>query len=103
MLKSLGFNVIEAQNEEQAVEAARNLKEKLDLILTDVVIPGIRAPALTVRLKKLHPEAKVLFMSGYTENAIAHYGIIYPGVNFIQKPFTVEEIGKKIVEVLKKD
>lgn len=102
MLRSMGYKVLEAQSEEKAVEVAKNTEEKIDLILTDVVIPGIKAPALTVKIKKLHPEAQILFMSGYTENAVAHHGIIYPGVNFIQKPFSPEQLHSKIQEVLKK-
>jgi YesN/AraC family two-component response regulator len=97
----MGFKVIEAQNEEQAVEVAKNTGERIDIIITDVVIPGIKAPVLIAKLKKFHPNAKVLFMSGYTENAIAQYGILYPGINFIQKPFSKEELERKILEILK--
>jgi len=101
MVRSMGFKVIEAQNEEQAVEVAKNTGERIDIIITDVVIPGIKAPVLIAKLKKFHPNAKVLFMSGYTENAIAQYGILYPGINFIQKPFSKEELERKILEILK--
>lgn len=101
MLKGMGYKVLEAQSEEKAIEIAKSTKEKIDLLLTDVVIPGIRAPALTVKIRKIHPECQVLFMSGYTENTIAHYGIIHPGINFIQKPFSPEQLKKKIEEVLK--
>ena len=70
------------------------------MILTDVVMPGMSGRELAERLQQIHPEAKVLYMSGYTDNAIAHHGILEPGINFIQKPFTVEGLAKKVREVL---
>ena len=57
---------------------------------------------LVDRLKVIHPETKVLYMSGYTDNAILHRGILEPGTNFIQKPFTVESLPRKVWEVLNK-
>ncbi|MDW8001113.1 MAG: PAS domain S-box protein [Deltaproteobacteria bacterium] len=103
MLQGSGFSVLEAENESRALEIAKSFEGKIDVILTDVIMPRIKAPALIVKIRSLHPEAKVIFMSGYTENVIAQYGILYPGVNYIQKPFTPEELKKKILEVLKKD
>jgi len=63
-------------------------------------MPGIGGRELTDHLISLHPEMKVLYMSGYTENAIVHHGILIEGINYIQKPFTVDGLTKKVREVL---
>jgi two-component system cell cycle sensor histidine kinase/response regulator CckA len=68
----------------------------------DVVIPGMDGRELTNRLKSSHPEMKVLYMSGYTDNAIVHHGVLKKGMNFIQKPFTIDELARKVREVLDK-
>ncbi len=102
MLRNSGFKVLEAKNEDEALKVASDFKERIDVIVTDVVIPGIKAPALVAKIKKIHPEAKILYMSGYTENVISHQGIVFPGVNFIQKPFALEDLKTKIIELLKK-
>ena len=68
----------------------------------DVVIPGMDGRELTNRLKSSHPEMKVLYMSGYTDNAIVHHGVLKKGMNFIQKPFTIDELMNKVRKVLDK-
>jgi DNA-binding NtrC family response regulator len=55
---------------------------------------------LVERLQRIHPESKVLYMSGYTDNVILHHGILEPGINFMQKPFTLENLARKVREVL---
>jgi DNA-binding NtrC family response regulator len=57
---------------------------------------------LVERLQRIHPESKVLYMSGYTDNVILHHGILEPGINFMQKPFTLENLARKVREVLDK-
>ena len=66
-------------------------------------MPKVNGPELAKRLVVLHPEMKVLFMSGYTGNAIVHHGVLDKGVNYIQKPFTTEGLAKKVGEVLDED
>ena len=79
-----------------------NKARAIQLPITDVVMPGMSGSKLADRLKAIHPEAKTLYMSGYTDNAILHHGILEPGINFIQKPFTVESLPRKVREVLDK-
>jgi DNA-binding NtrC family response regulator len=73
------------------------------MVLTDVVMPGISGPQLTDQLINLHPKMKVLYMSGYTDNAVFHHGVLEKGVNYIQKPFTIDGLMKKMREVLDKN
>ena len=103
MLKKQGYSVLEADDEEEALLICRQYKDTIHLMVTDVVMPGISGPELAKRLVVIHPEMKVLYMSGYADNAIVHHGVLKEGVNFIQKPFTIEGLAKKVREVLDKD
>ena len=68
--------------------------------MTDVVMPEMNGRDLAERLLALHPELKVLFMSGYTANVIAHHGVLDEGVHFIQKPFSMQDIARKVREAM---
>ncbi len=70
------------------------------MTLTDVVMPGMSGKELSEKVAPLQPEMKVLFMSGYTSDAIVHQGVLAPGVAFIQKPFAVASLARKTREVL---
>ena len=72
------------------------------MIVTDVVMPGMDGRELANCLKVHHPKMKVLYMSGYTDNAIVHHGVLKKGMNFIQKPFTIDGLLRKVREVLDK-
>jgi FixJ family two-component response regulator len=72
----------------------------IDVLLTDVVMPGASGPELTRLLMAQHPSLKVVYMSGYTEDTIVHHGVLNPGIAFLNKPFTSEKLGRKIREVL---
>ena len=72
----------------------------IDLLLTDVVMPGASGPELVTRLVERRPALKVIYMSGYTDEAIVHHGVLDPGIAFLHKPFTSESLGQKIREVL---
>ena len=72
----------------------------IDVLLTDVVMPGASGPELTRELIERRPSLKVIYMSGYTEDAIVHHGVLAPGIAFVHKPFTSQTLGRKIRQVL---
>ncbi len=101
ILSGQGYHVIQAGNGEEALKVAReNPSKRIHLLLTDVVMPGMSGRELATTLGLQHPEMKVLYMSGYTDNAIVHHGVLEEGVNYIQKPFTLEGLARKVREVL---
>ena len=86
-----------------ALKLAKQHTGPIDLLMTDVVMPEMNGRDLAERLKALHPGLKVLFMSGYTANVIAHRGILDKGVCFIQKPFNKRDLAKKVRGALGND
>jgi PAS domain S-box-containing protein len=102
LLKKQGYKVLEAPDGGQAFILCEQYHEPIHLILSDVVMPGINGRELVDRLQKIHPEARSLYMSGYTDNVIAHHGILEEGIEFIQKPFTLESLARKVRKVLDK-
>ncbi|KQC15101.1 MAG: hypothetical protein APR63_12740 [Desulfuromonas sp. SDB] len=102
ILKLKGYNVISAESGRKAVDLLKDYKGKIDLILTDVVMPEINGRQLYEIVAKTYPQVKVLYMSGYSENVIAHHGIIDASINFIQKPFSLKALAIKVREVLDK-
>lgn len=97
ILKKQGYKVLEASEGREALLLCEEFKEPIHLILTDVVMPGMSGRILAERLKEIHPEANALYMSGYTNNTILHHGVLEPGINFIQKPFTIDGLAPKQV------
>jgi len=103
ILKGQGYTVLEASDGEEAIRVAeKHAGNEIHLLLTDVVMPGISGHELANHLVSLFPKMKVLFMSGYADNAIVHHGVLEVGVNYIQKPFTVDALARKVREVLDK-
>jgi PAS domain S-box-containing protein len=100
ILKGLGYTILEAPEGGAALILCEDFKKPIHLILTDVVMPGMSGLKLVERLREIHPEIKVLYMSGYTDNAILHHGVLEKGTHFIQKPFTLENLARKVREVL---
>jgi CheY-like chemotaxis protein len=99
LLERLGYTVLVAANAAQAIVLFEK-HSSIDLLLTDVVMPGGSGPDLKNRLAKGRPQFKVLYMSGYTDDAIVHHGVLNPGIAFLHKPFTAHALGLKIREVL---
>jgi two-component system, cell cycle sensor histidine kinase and response regulator CckA len=100
MLGQLGYTVITAERPVEAIAAAENQETPIDLLLTDVVMPDMNGRELSELLQKRYPSLKVLFMSGYTVDVIAHRGILKEGVHFIAKPFSRQELSIKVREAL---
>jgi CheY-like chemotaxis protein len=102
ILGDLGYRVMQARSGAEAVAAAVGGADRIDLLLTDVVMPGMSGKELATQLVLHHPGMKVLFMSGYTDNAIVHHGVLDEGVSFIGKPYTPSALARKVREVLEK-
>lgn len=99
-LAAKGYRVMEAQNGESGVAVAARHNGKIDLVITDVVMPGMGGRELVKQLAQTRPETKVLYLSGYTEDAIVSEGTIESGAAFLQKPFTLQSLSRKVREVL---
>lgn len=100
LLRLLGYIVLEAENGTHALEVARETKREIHLLLTDVVMPGLGGRGLAKEFAKLRPRTKLLFMSGYTGQAVGESGSFGAGTFFIQKPFTRESLARKVREAL---
>ncbi len=99
-LRKYGFTVVEAGHGDEALLICEQAKAPIHLMLTDVVMPQMSGRVLAEQLAALHPEMKVIFMSGYTGDAIVHHGVLDSGLNFIQKPFKVLSLIEKVRGVL---
>jgi PAS domain S-box-containing protein len=99
MLQSQRYTALVAANAEEALRLFDD-NPSIDILLTDVVMPGRSGPELTTELIKRRPALKVIYMSGYTHEAIVHHGVLEPGIIFLHKPFTAEALGAKIGEAL---
>ena len=102
ILRMQGYRVLEASNPNTAFLTCNKREGHISLMITDVVMPEISGPELTKRLMLLYPEMKVLYMSGYAKNFISHQCILGKGEDYIQKPFTVNELATRVREVLDK-
>jgi len=100
MLERLGYTVLTANSPEEAIRIGNPSNIKIDLLITDVVMPSMNGCELAKTIAKVLPNIKCLYMSGYTSNVIAHRGVLDEGLNFIHKPFSKKDISLKIREIL---
>jgi two-component system, cell cycle sensor histidine kinase and response regulator CckA len=100
-LTSRGYNVFEAEHGEAGLRIAEETKSTIDILVTDVVMPGIGGRELARKILAKRPNIKVLYLSGYTEDAVVTQGALTPGTGFLQKPFTLQNLAKKVREVLR--
>jgi nitrogen-specific signal transduction histidine kinase/CheY-like chemotaxis protein len=99
VLEELGYWVIEAANSEEALRLLAK-KPRIDLLFTDVVLPGASGRELADQIKQLYPHVPVLYTTGYTRNAIVHQGRLDPGVQLLNKPYTQQDLARKVRELL---
>jgi len=100
MLETLGYNILTANSPQEALSIAKKYSGKIDIIVTDVVMPGLDGKKMSDKVIAIHPDVKVLFMSGYTSNVIEQHGLVGENVNFIQKPFQMDDLALKIRQTL---
>ena len=99
-LEQLGYRMLAASNAKEAIALVEGYSGKIDLLITDVVMPGLPGPELAEALLALRPDLKVIFISGYAEGSLAPNGILKPGTVLVNKPFTIRALTAKLREVL---
>jgi CheY-like chemotaxis protein len=100
ILEKQGYRVIAAQHGKEAMDIATKEEGKIDLVLTDIVMPGMNGRGLVERLAGIRPRIKSLYMSGYTDDDIVRRGFVEPSKSFLQKPFTSEALLRTVRKVL---
>ena len=103
ILESHGYEVMVASDAEEAFAMSRSFAGRIHLLLTDVIMPGMSGPQLADRISAERKDSRVLFMSGYTDTAISHHGVLEPGIWYLQKPFSPVGLAEKVREVLDSD
>ncbi len=99
-LRQHGYTVLSARSPAEALQIAQNYGEPIHLLVTDVVMPVMSGRELAEYLLRLYPQLRVLYVSGYTENTIAHHGVLEAGIHFLPKPYTPTQLAQKVREVL---
>jgi len=100
LLRSEGYRVLEASNGRAALELLQDQSVAVELLLTDVVLPGLSGTAVAEAARKLRPQLRVLYMSGYTEDAIVRHGELPPALNLLEKPFSGRNLLMRVREAL---
>jgi two-component system cell cycle sensor histidine kinase/response regulator CckA len=100
MLEAIGYTALATGSPLEALAFFEKDNVHIDLVITDVVMPGMSGKELNVRIEAIRPGVRVLFMSGYTTNVIAHRGVLDEGVYFIQKPFSMSDLARKVSEAV---
>jgi CheY-like chemotaxis protein len=100
VLADSGYEVLLAASPAEALALCRGNHPDIQLLVTDVILPGMNGPQLAAQVKQISPRTRVLYVSGYTSNAIVHYGVLDPGLWFLAKPFSLSELVAKVRQVL---
>ena len=100
ILERSGYTVLEAPTGKDALTIASKRQAPIHLLLTDVVMPEMSGSELAEQFAEFRPGSKVLYMSGYTDDAIVRHGILRPGIAYLQKPFSPDALARKVREVL---
>ena len=100
MLESQGYRLLEAASGSEALSLCQRYPERIHLLITDVVMPGMTGRELAMRLVALRPSLKTLYTSGYTATAIAYEGVLDAGAAYLSKPFSPAQLAAKVREVL---
>ncbi len=101
-LRNYGYKVLEAENGKDALRISKEHERPIDLMITDVVMPKMSGKETAERMQSLYPQMKVIYMSGYTDDAIARHRVLEPGLNFLEKPFSPKVLARKVRNVLDK-
>jgi two-component system, cell cycle sensor histidine kinase and response regulator CckA len=99
-LQEFGYTILKAHSPREAIQISESHRGPIHLMVTDVIMPGMNGNQLASRLSAPRPEMKVLYVSGYTDNAIVHHGVLEPGLAFLQKPFSPKTLARKAGELL---
>jgi len=100
ILEEKGYQVLESSRGEIAMEVSKKYKSPIDLMITDIVMPGMGGKKLVQKIKKHRPQLKILYISGYTDEIISQHGVLEEGTHFLQKPFLPQSFLTKIREIL---
>ena len=101
-LRNFGYKVFAASNGVNAIKKIKDEKIKVDLLMTDLVMPEMNGKELSETIKKNFPDIRILFSSGYTNNHLVHRGELDKNINFLQKPYSMQALLEKVHEVLRK-
>jgi DNA-binding response OmpR family regulator len=100
ILETNGYTVLQAADGPSVLELARRHSGEISLLVTDVVMPGMSGPEVAQSVTAMRPGTLVLYMSGYTDSAIGHHGVLEPGIAFLQKPFSTDDLMRKVRALL---
>ena len=103
ILEHLSYSVLVAASPHESIKLVEDYKGKIDLLITDIVMPEINGRDLAQKICALRPNVKVIFTSGYTEDVIVHHGVLKEHLNFIGKPYSIQSLSQKIRDVLSQE
>jgi CheY-like chemotaxis protein len=99
-LEGYGYTVLEAESAERAIETASNFAGSIDLLLTDVIMPGMSGAQLAENILSKRPQTRIVYMTGYTDDMVVQHKVLEPGVKLLQKPFNRVDLGLKVRSTL---